>query len=159
MSVIGLHDVKALPVVSLKPVDIANKKKLVCAGNVSGRCWKRRDQKRASTFMRNDGNGTGGSGASVSWSEKQSRKRRREEVKQLENDLKEEKRQAKIEARRRREERAALRAANEFKGTTMQTLSKTHKLKTMNKKQLRMIKKTAINAETGQLELVSPWKK
>ena len=159
MSVIGLHDVKALPVVSLKPVDIANKKKLVCAGNVSGRCWKRRDQKRASTFMRNDGNGIGGSGASSSWSEKQSRKRRREEVKQLENDLKEEKRQAKIEARRRREERAALRAANELKGTTMQTLSKTHKLKTMNKKQLRMIKKTAINAETGQLELVSPWKK
>lgn len=80
-------------------------------------------------------------------------------MKQLENDLKEEKRQAKIEARRRREERAALRAANELKGTTMQTLSKTHKLKTMNKKQLRMIKKTAINAETGQLELVSPWKK
>ena len=41
----------------------------------------------------------------------------------------------------------------------MQTMTKTHKIKTMNKKQLRQIKKTAINAQTGNLELVSPWKK
>jgi hypothetical protein len=58
-----------------------------------------------------------------------------------------------------REERAAMRAANEMKNTVMQTITKTHKLKSLNKKQLRQIKKTAINAKTGQLELVSPWKK
>ena len=95
----------------------------------------------------------------MSWTERQSQKRKREEVKKLENDLKEEKRRTKVEARKRREERAAIKAANEMKGTTMQTMSKTNKLKTMNKKQLRMIKKTAINAQTGQMELVSPWKK
>jgi len=27
----------------------------------------------------------------------------------------------------------------------------------MNKKQLRMIKKTQVNAQTGAVELVSPW--
>ena len=71
----------------------------------------------------------------------------------------EEKRQAKIEERRVKEERLARKQANEMKNTVMQTMTKTHKLKSMNKKQLRQIKKTAINAQTGQLELVSPWKK
>ena len=73
--------------------------------------------------------------------------------------MKEEKRQAKIEERRVKEERLARKQANEMKNTVMQTMTKTHKLKSMNKKQLRQIKKTAINAQTGQLELVSPWKK
>ena len=125
--------------------------------NISGRGWKRINQPRASTFMRSKD--LGGSGSSVSWTERQSQKRKREDIKQLESDLKEEKRKTKIEARKRREERAAVKAANEMKGTTMQMLSKTHKLKNMNKKQLRLIKKTAINAQTGELELVSPWKK
>ena len=78
---------------------------------------------------------------------------------QLEKDMKEEKRQAKIEERKRREENLARKAANEMKNTVLQTMTKTHKIKTMNKKQLRQIKKTAINAQTGNLELVSPWKK
>ena len=73
--------------------------------------------------------------------------------------MKEEKRQAKVEERRQKEERLARKQANEMKNTVMQTMTKTHKIKTMNKKQLRQIKKTAINAQTGQLELVSPWKK
>lgn len=73
--------------------------------------------------------------------------------------MQEEQRSLKQAARKVREERAALRAANEMKNTVMQTITKTHKLKNMNKKQLRQIKKTAINAQTGQLELVSPWQK
>lgn len=59
----------------------------------------------------------------------------------------------------RREERLARRQENELKATVMQTISKTHKLKTMNKKQLRQIKKTQVNVQTGKVELVSPWQK
>ena len=80
-------------------------------------------------------------------------------MKELEKNLKDLKRAAKTAAREQREARAAIKAANEMRGTVMQTITKTHKLKTMNKKQLRAIKKTAVNAQTGQLELVSPWKK
>ena len=164
MSIRGLEDVVSLPVPPTKKeraVDLAasSSKGAPKGRNASGRSWKRKDQPRASIFMRNDGTGLGGSGLAVSWAERQSRKRKREEVKQLEGEMKEEKRQSKVEARKRREERAAMRAANEIKGTTMQALTKTHKFKTMNKKQLRLIKRTSVNAQTGQLELVSPWKK
>jgi hypothetical protein len=34
---------------------------------------------------------------------------------------------------------------------------KAEKLKGMSKKQLRSIKKTAVNSKTGAVELVSPW--
>ena len=61
------------------------------------------------------------------------------------------------QAREARTAREAMKQANAMRGTTMQTITKVHKLKTMNKKQLRTIKKTAMNAKTGQLELVSPW--
>jgi len=81
------------------------------------------------------------------------------ETKELETALKEAKRARKQAERKRREDRQALRAENELKSTTMQTIHKTHKLKTMNKKQLRQIKKTQVNAKTGQVELVSPWQK
>lgn len=36
-------------------------------------------------------------------------------------------------------------------------ISKTHKMKTMSKKQLRQIKKRQVNAKTGEIEFVSPW--
>lgn len=36
-------------------------------------------------------------------------------------------------------------------------MSKTHKMKTMSKKQLRQIKKRQVNSRTGEIEFVSPW--
>ncbi len=36
-------------------------------------------------------------------------------------------------------------------------ISKTHKMKTMSKKQLRQIKKRQVNSRTGEIEFVSPW--
>uniref|UniRef100_A0A7S2SQP8 Coiled-coil domain-containing protein 86 n=1 Tax=Rhizochromulina marina TaxID=1034831 RepID=A0A7S2SQP8_9STRA len=95
----------------------------------------------------------------TSWEERQSKKRRRDEMKDLERQMQERNRSEKLEAKQKREERLAERQANAMKGTTMQTITKTHKLKTMNKKQLRQIKKTQVNSRTGQVELVSPWAK
>jgi len=123
--------------------------------NISKRGWKRTNQPKASTFMRNDKQ----AGRAIGWDERKRLKEEKQEIKALENELKEAKRSEKAAARKHREERQAMRQANEMRGTTMQTITKTHKLKTMNKKQLRNIKKTAVNAQTGQLELVSPWQK
>lgn len=122
---------------------------------VSGRWWKGRDERRASSVV----NAEACHGASVPWEERQAKRRRLEEVRQLEADLKAAKRQEIEDKKARREEQLKRKQANELKATTMQTITKTHKLKTMNKKQLRAIKKTAVNAQTGQVELVSPWAK
>lgn len=132
------------------------KEHLLKGRNVSGRPWKRQKaQQRASTFMRNDKL----TGRSKPWAARQAAKEAKAELRALEAQLKEAQRQDKVAKRQLAEERAALRAANEMKNTVMQTITKTHKLKTMNKKQLRQIKKTALNAKTGQVELVSPWQK
>eukprot|EP01035_Chromulina_nebulosa_P016916 gene16916-22407_t len=45
--------------------------------------------------------------------------------------------------------------ANEYKNSLYQVINPS-KLKTMSKKQLRLIKKTSVN-KNGQVELVNPW--
>lgn len=53
-------------------------------------------------------------------------------------------------------ERKKRRAENEQKTVTYTAL-RPDKIKTMSKKQLRSVRKTSMNQETGQIELVSPW--
>ena len=80
-----------------------------------------------------------------------------------ERELKEEKRQAAIEKKERRLENERRRMENEFKNASAgaQKLGKNAdlKMKSMNKKQLRKVKKTRMNTKTGAIEYVSAYAK
>jgi hypothetical protein len=77
--------------------------------------------------------------------------------------LKEEKRKSILEKKDRRLENERRRMENEFKvaSRSAQRLGKNAdlKLKAMNKKQLRQIKKTRMNTKTGAIEFVSAYAK
>jgi len=79
-------------------------------------------------------------------------------------ELKEEKRQAIIAKQERRLEQERRRMENEYKNATkgsktLNTNTAGLKMKAMNKKQLRQIKKTRMNTKTGVVEYVSPYAK
>lgn len=81
-----------------------------------------------------------------------------------EKEIKEEGRKFAIEKKERRLENERRRAENEFKhaSSSAQTLNfdtAGHKMKAMNKKQLRMIKKTRMNTKTGIVEYVPAYAK
>ena len=82
----------------------------------------------------------------------------------MQKELQDERRQAKVTKRERREENQRRRAENEFRETqrAAQTLNVNkvgHTLKAMSKKQLRQIKKTRLNPKTGVVEYVSAYAK
>ncbi len=60
--------------------------------------------------------------------------------------------------RTKREEKKKRRAENLLKSTTYQVISDPNKLKRMSKKQLRMVKKTRVNAQ-GVVEFVGAYEK
>lgn len=64
-----------------------------------------------------------------------------------------------IQAERTRlEERKRRREENQYKSSKFQVVTDPEKLKSMSKKQLRMIKKTRVT-ERGTIEFVSPYSK
>lgn len=134
-------------------------KTTVAGRNESGRKWKVRPQKRASSlFKTRINNGT------KSWEERQATKLARKEALELQTELQEEKRQGCIQKRERREENEKRRAENELKSMekSVQTLNTGRMgstIKAMSKKQLRQIKKSRVNNKTGVVEYVSPYAK
>mmetsp|Transcript_12555 Transcript_12555/g.35643 ORF Transcript_12555/g.35643 Transcript_12555/m.35643 type:complete len:174 (-) Transcript_12555:278-799(-) len=127
--------------------------------NVSGRSWKVRPQKRASSLVKTKvNNGT------KSWEQRRQEKLARQVALELQSELREERRQAKILKKERRLENEKRRAENEFKNAQRSTKElNTGKLKStlkaMSKKQLRMVKKTRMNSKTGVVEYVSAYAK
>jgi hypothetical protein len=127
--------------------------------NVSGRSWKVRTQKRASSLIKTKLNNQ-----TLAWDRKQAAKQASREAKQLQSELVEEKRQAAILKKERRLENEKRRQENELKSIqkSVQTLN-TNKigvtLKAMSKKQLRQVKKTRVNTKTGVVEYVPAYSK
>lgn len=127
--------------------------------NVSGRSWKARPQKRASSLVRTRFNNQ-----VKPWEERQSLKRARKETLELQKEMENERRKEALEKKERKLENEKRRAENELKNLqkSVQTLN-THKvgttLKAMSKKQLRQIKKTRLNVKTGVVEYVPAYAK
>jgi hypothetical protein len=117
----------------------------------SGRVWKKKQVYRSSTIKRK--------GVlhhlAKSLEEKKLQRDREREVKRYERELKSETNSKKEAERYRRIEQQRRREANEYKTATYQEV-KPEKLKGMSKKQLRTIRRTAVNKQ-GQMELVSPY--
>jgi hypothetical protein len=127
--------------------------------NVSGRAWKVRPQKRASSLVKTKINNN-----CKTWEQRTQEKLARKEALELQTELREERKQSKIVKKERRLENEKRRAENEFKNAQKSAKElNTGKLKStlnaMSKKQLRKIKKTRMNTKTGVLEYVSPYAK
>ena len=115
----------------------------------SGRVWKVEQSARTSSTLKKGIL----SHLSKSVEARNKEKERVANMKALEKALTEEKIAKKINDREVREAKQKQRMENEFKTSTYQTLN-TQKIKTMSKKQLRMVKKTQMN-KNGQVELVN----
>ena len=127
--------------------------------NVSGRPWKMRPQKRASTLVK-----TAVNNQSKTWERKQAERVARQEARELQNQMVEEKRQAALLKKERRLENEKRRAENQYKAIqkSVQTLNYDKASRTMaamSKKQLRQIKKTRVNTKTGVVEFVPAYAK
>jgi len=117
----------------------------------SGRVWKKKQQTRFSTMQR-----TGMmSFLCKTREQKDAQRTAHKNMKELEREMKEEKKAKIADEKRRREEQQKRRQANEYKNSVYQVI-KPETMKGMSKKQLRMVRKTAVNKQ-GQVELVSPW--
>lgn len=114
----------------------------------SGRTWKSEQTTRTSTQKRHGVSGH----LATSYEDKKKQRQLKDEVKQLEKEMIDDIKAKKAAEKLRREEQEKRRMANEFKTATFQEI-KPQKLKGMSKKQLRSIKKTAMN-QNGQVELV-----
>uniref|UniRef100_A0A7S2RP40 Coiled-coil domain-containing protein 86 n=1 Tax=Eucampia antarctica TaxID=49252 RepID=A0A7S2RP40_9STRA len=127
--------------------------------NASGRNWKVRAQKRASSLVTSNPQNA----KSKTWERKANEKKLRLAIKEKTDEMKEERRQAAIAKKERRLENQKRRMENEFKvaSRSAQVLGKNvdMKLKAMSKKQLRQIKKTRINTKTGTVEYVGAYTK
>mmetsp|Transcript_5708 Transcript_5708/g.8443 ORF Transcript_5708/g.8443 Transcript_5708/m.8443 type:complete len:158 (-) Transcript_5708:328-801(-) len=135
------------------------KPKIPKGRNSSGRNWKLRPQKRASSLITK----TSQNNRSTSWEKKMEEKELRSALLEREKTSKEEKRQEVIAKNERRLEHEKRRMENEFKSASKsaQRLGKNAdlKMKAMNKKQLRQIMKTRMNNKTGVVEFVSAYAK
>lgn len=128
--------------------------------NASGRSWKVRPQKRASSLVTSNR----ANNRSRSWEKKQAQKLLREEIKSAQSDLINERIEEKRRTRERRLENERRRMENEYNNAkrSMQTLNAKRlgsTMKSMNKKQLRQIKKTRMNTKTGVVEFVGAYEK
>ncbi|KAL3805616.1 hypothetical protein HJC23_005860 [Cyclotella cryptica] len=128
--------------------------------NISGRSWKIRPQKRASSLITSNRFNA----RSKSWQRKTEERQIKSAVKSAQLEMIEERKTAAREKKERRLENDRRRMENEYKNAkkSMQTLN-VHRagqtMKSMNKKQLRMIKKSRMNTKTGVVEFVSAYAK
>ena len=132
------------------------------AGNVSGRNWKMRPQSRTSSQIKKFGlnRDVDKTSNTTPWSQLQAKKAQRKRIRELQQSQEQGSADRKRQKREAQEERKRRRLQNEFNAATTQTLGRNaaQKLRTMNKKQLRQIKKTRMNS-MGVLEYVSPFEK
>ncbi|KAF4321536.1 hypothetical protein BBO99_00001003 [Phytophthora kernoviae] len=120
---------------------------------VSGRTWKKVQKTR---FSAQGFKGT--KVLSTTWEEKMIKRTKLKELKDLQAEIKT-RRQGERDAKRQaREEKEKRRKENELKSAAVQVISRTHRLKTMSKKQLRNIKKTIVNKQ-GVVEYVPIYSK
>lgn len=77
-------------------------------------------------------------------------------VKEMQDAMKQSKKEEVAARRERRLEKARRRAEGEMRAAQVQVLDPA-KLKKMNKKQLRGVKKTRVNAQTGVVEFVGAY--
>ncbi|KAE9035613.1 hypothetical protein PR003_g7698 [Phytophthora rubi] len=120
---------------------------------VSGRVWKKVQKTR---FSSQGFKGT--KVLSTTWEEKMLKRSKLKELKDLQAEIKA-RRQAERDAKRQaREEKEKRRKENELKSASVQVISRTHRIKTMSKKQLRNIKKTIVNKQ-GVVEYVPVYSK
>jgi Cgr1 family len=127
--------------------------------NASGRHWKTKPQKRASSLFKTKTNNL-----VTTWDQKQADRHIRQEAIKLQSELKEVKKKEAIEKRERRLENEKRRAENEYKviQKSAQALNLSRvgtTLKAMSKKQLRQVKKTRMNQKTGVVEFVPAFAK
>jgi hypothetical protein len=127
--------------------------------NASGRTWKVRPQKRASSLIKTTTNNL-----RKTWAERQAEKRQRVEALELQKELIDAKKTAIAEKKERKLEQEKRRAENEFQQQqrSAQTLNLKRvgtTLKALSKKQLRQIKKTRMNTKTGVVEYVPAYAK
>ena len=128
--------------------------------NVSGRSWKLRPQKRASSLITSNR----ANNRSKSWEVKKAERNLRMEVKTIQLEMIEQHKQQKREKKERRLENERRRMENEYKQAkaSLQTLNVNKvglTLKAMNKKQLRQIKKSRMNTKMGVVEFVGAYAK
>lgn len=114
----------------------------------SGRVWKTKQHARFSTVNRSGMM----SFLCKSREKKDAERSAHQQMKELEREMKEERKNKVAEEKRRREEQKQRRQANEYKNSVYQVI-KPETMKGMSKKQLRMVRKTAVN-KAGQVELV-----
>ncbi|KAE8876565.1 hypothetical protein PF005_g7195 [Phytophthora fragariae] len=120
---------------------------------VSGHVWKKVQKTR---FSSQGFKGT--KVLSTTWEEKMLKRSKLKELKDLQAEIKA-RRQAERDAKRQaREEKEKRRKENELKSASVQVISRTHRIKTMSKKQLRNIKKTIVNKQ-GVVEYVPVYSK
>ncbi|KAG7397564.1 hypothetical protein PHYBOEH_000497 [Phytophthora boehmeriae] len=120
---------------------------------VSGRVWKKVQKTR---FSAQGFKGT--KVLSTTWEEKMLKRSKLKELKELQAEIKA-RRQGERDAKKQaREEKEKRRKENELKSAAVQVISRTHRLKTMSKKQLRNIKKTIVNKQ-GVVEYVPVYSK
>mmetsp|Transcript_24340 Transcript_24340/g.43884 ORF Transcript_24340/g.43884 Transcript_24340/m.43884 type:complete len:165 (-) Transcript_24340:272-766(-) len=128
--------------------------------NASGRTWKVRPQKRASSLVtKNSSNNR-----SKSWDAKQKVRMLNKEIKSAQADMRQARIEEKREKRERRLENERRKMENEYNHAkrSMQTLNSKrlgHTMRSMNKKQLRQIKKSRMNTKTGVVEFVGAYEK
>mmetsp|Transcript_21510 Transcript_21510/g.59870 ORF Transcript_21510/g.59870 Transcript_21510/m.59870 type:complete len:182 (+) Transcript_21510:78-623(+) len=127
--------------------------------NASGRAWKMRPQKRATSLIKTKTNN-----ATKSWHERQAAKLRNDEIKTLQRELQEQRRDAKVAKRERRLDNERRRMQNEFdqaskSASALNTTTAGIKIRAMSKRQLRQIKKTRVNNKTGVVEYVPLYQK
>ena len=113
----------------------------------SGRKWKTIQQSRSSASSRKkESKGT-------AWERQEKRRKERKRMKDRERALIEKRKEKKREKRERRLANRKRKIENEMKSTTVQEITRLDKLKTMNKKQLKKIRRTSVRAD-GTVELV-----
>mmetsp|Transcript_6495 Transcript_6495/g.7428 ORF Transcript_6495/g.7428 Transcript_6495/m.7428 type:complete len:162 (+) Transcript_6495:176-661(+) len=91
-----------------------------------------------------------------SWNRKLEERRRRKEIKQMEEDLREMKRKEIEEEKEKRLEKQKRKAEAQFKNARLQVVKNSAKIKKMNKKQLRRLKKTVVDKD-GNVRIVGAY--
>jgi predicted RNase H-like nuclease (RuvC/YqgF family) len=129
--------------------------------NASGRTWKVRPQKRASTLVTSKVNGR-----VKDWTDRLAERERRRETVRVQKEMEDSKRQEAIDKKQRKLENEKRRQENELRNLersgAIQALNHDRvgrTLKAMNKKQLRHIKKSRVNTKTGIVEFVPAYAK
>jgi len=128
--------------------------------NTSNRPWKLRPQKRASSLITSNR----ANARSKSWAQKTEERQMKECIKSAQAEMIAERKTLAREKKERRLENERRRMENEYnnakKSAQRLNLNKVGQtMKSMNKKQLRMIKKTRMNSKTGVVEFVGAYAK